>query len=158
MDVGQLVVGFRVVGLRGLAEEDERPDHLAFVEPEHAAEEVGHAETGVQLQGVRECILGLFDHLAAVVVGLLKAGGVVEVLREVAPDGGLIGVRLRELANGLQCGLVLAHAFLPKCLLDLRVKRGAAPLELLAAAAGARNVGIEGHWRSSECGGEASRL
>ena len=134
IDVGEGVVGLGVVPLGGLAVEQERTDQLPLVLAELAAEEVGHAEVGVELEGLLNGLLGL-----------LRLAGVVEELGVVTPDRRLVGVGLGQFLDRGRGGLVLPRAFELERLLDLGVIGSAAPLELLAAAARAGDVGIEGH-------------
>src|SRR5262249_45004622 len=80
-------------------------------------------------------------------VGLLGAVVLEEELSLASPGLGVAGMLGEDLVHDAQGGLVLALGVLAEGAVDVHVNGLAAPLELLAAAAGAGGVGIEGHAR-----------
>jgi hypothetical protein len=136
VDLGQLVVRVRRIRLGRLAEQQKRPDHLALGLPEQPAEQVPHGE--VRLQGKRlvDRLLGVFD---------LPLGE--QDVRVVPPDRRLGAVRPGQRLHRLDRPLVLPLLLLVEGQLDLPEVWGAAPLELLAAAARAGVIWVRGHNR-----------
>src|SRR5262249_42956480 len=107
---------------------------LALLVAELGAQEQAVGVVGVDVEGLLQGLLGLLDlAVAEQEPGLL------------APGLGVAAVGADHLVHGPQGRLVLAVGLLVEGPLDAGVDRLTAPLELLAAAARAGGVGVEGH-------------
>ena len=122
------------IGLGGLAEQHQRPDQFTLLLPEHASQHVAERIVRIQRKGLVERLLGVFQSVVQR-----------QQLRPPAPRLRVVRVLADDALDGQQSRFVLAVVVLLKGLVDLGMNILAAPLELLAAAAGTGCVRVDGH-------------